>query len=179
MDPFEREGHIASSPARSKLLRLVRERPALGAAEAARAIALGWGAFEHHLRRLEHEGHLRIVKAGGRALLFPAPRRVPSHDALAVLASRGTVLRVARAIMEEPGASVAQVRARACVSRRAAYYHVKRLMDAGLVRSGGYRSLDALYPTGALEPLVRLLGGEEFFRGQNTTIEKEGGVSCG
>ena len=130
---------------------LVRDRPGLPLSELRRRAGMGWGVFDHHLQRLEREGLVQTVRAGRFRLVYPAG--FPTDEDGALL-NTPTTRRIALAILARPGISIRVMARDLGLSDRIVYYHVNRLVAAGLVRSTSQFHYRGLSGTGRLAGLL-------------------------
>ena len=121
---------------RARVLDLLRRAPGLHVAEIARRLDLTWQGASHHLRALEAEGALRSVLLRRRRvyLLSDAP---PEAAAVERALASPSAVRLARAVLGEPGLTVIELARRAGLSRRVAYHHALILRRVGLVNASG------------------------------------------
>ena len=127
---------ILDSPSRRAILDAVRASPGLSMSSLKRQTGYSWGLLYHHTHLLQRSGHVATQLVGRRRVLFPAEAPVADARLAAHVLLEGETLRaVARTIAGHPGSSMAEVIRASSVSPRAAYYHVRRLLDMGLVVS--------------------------------------------
>lgn len=139
----------------AKLLRIIQERPGIPVTELEGRLGIGTGTMRHHLQTLQRAGKLHFVRQGRRLLIYPPGA---GSDALAEGLLRGATSRaVATTIREHPGGDVASLHRLLGLSERVVYYHLQRLMEAGLVASSGENRLRDLSATGKLEALLARL----------------------
>lgn len=128
------------------ILSAVRAHPGIPIGELRRQLSIGWGTFYHHLNRLAAEGLISTAHAGRRKLVFPEGHRAKEESAaLGILRGR-TARRVAEAFLDRTHRSMDDLIATLDLAPRSVYYHVRRLIDAGLVRSASetrYKDLEA------------------------------------
>lgn len=119
-----------------RIVDIVRASPGILVGELQQRAQIGWGTLCHHLPRLVRSGRVRVVRVGRRRLVYPIEARgaVEASFADAILRGR-TALRIAQAIHAAPGRSILDVAVATGESERATYYHVRRLIQAGLVTS--------------------------------------------
>lgn len=135
---------------------LLHEAPGRPLGELKEALGVGWGTLYYHVNLLERAGLVRTVVSGRRKLVFPGVgERDPREVAGRSLLVGPTARRVARAIVERPGRSLAEVGAAAGENPRVAYYHVRRFVEAGLVSSSSRTRYAGLAPTRLLERVLR------------------------
>lgn len=147
---------LLDSPIRQRIVRQVAGRPGQTVGELLETLDVGWGTLHHHLKRLEHAGLLHTVSAGRRRLVYPGPSAAEppgSGRARAILRGR-TARRVAEAIADHPGVGIDRLVPLVGESPRTVYYHVKRLVDAGLVLMDRATRYADLAPAPALARLL-------------------------
>lgn len=141
---------------RARLMDLLHATPGLPLGELKENLGIGWGTLYYHVGLLERAGLLRTVVSGRRKLVFPGlGERDPREVAGRSLLVGATARRVARAIVERPGQSLAEVGVAAGENPRVAYYHVRRFVEAGLVVSASRTRYAGLAPTRLLERILR------------------------
>jgi predicted transcriptional regulator len=146
---------IEGAPVRREILKLVRAKPGIPISEVRARLDLGWGSLYYHIQKLELAGYLEVCSVGRLNLLYP-PGADHARHAKAVSFLRGdTAMRIAEAILAEPGCSVPDLIAATGESPRVVYYHVKRLAEIGVVTSASRLRHVELQPTPELEPLLR------------------------
>lgn len=144
---------------RERIHDLVAQRPGLPVGEITRRLALSPGTMYYHLFRLVRDGDIATQVIGRRRLVFPSKvgRADPIPlEALALVRGQ-TMRRVARAIVDAPGASVGELADRSGDSPRSVYYHIKQLRDAGLVTTSTARRYRGIAPTSALTRAMDVL----------------------
>lgn len=128
------EPNVLESPLRQQIVRIVHEQPGIPLGVLLQRVPVGWGTLYHHIHKLSSAGLIQARTAGRRRLLYP-----PGEDPLAAAGDsiiRGaTARRIAKAILDAPDSSIPQLAERLGESHRVVYYHVKRLLEAGLVTS--------------------------------------------
>lgn len=153
-----RESAPEDSPLRQQILAIVKAQPGIPIGELMSRLGIGWGTVYHHISKLTRAGLIRTHASGRRRLVFPSPFAVEPQDAPAYAIVHGaTAQRVARAIVEKPGRSITDLCAELNESARVVYYHVKRLLDAGLVTSSSKTRHNDLRGTQRLEDLLTQL----------------------
>lgn len=114
-------------PARQQILNAVVAQPGIHYRGLDRALGMGQGALEHHLRVLVREGHLRRRDEGGYACYYvgrPARPLPKSGGGRQVLAA-----------VEAGPASITQLAERTGLSPSTVAYHVRRLEQDACVRT--------------------------------------------
>lgn len=150
---------LLDSPARQRILSYVHAHPGEPVGGLLARLDMGWGTLHHHLRRLEEAGLLHTRVAGRRRLAYPGPAGEHAHPlekGRAILAGPLT-RRVAEAILARPGVGIEELLEALGESPRAVYYHVKRLVDAGLVQRDPRLRCAFLTPTPLLAELLGTL----------------------
>lgn len=150
---------------KERLADLVARYPGVAMTDARKVLNVAWGTLEYHVRGLE--GRIEKHSVHGRCLLYPVghPTVAEEHALL-----RGeSVRRVAEDVLAHPGTDIDCVIRRLGLSERVVYYHVKRLVEAALVRPGPDGGYGLLFPRDRLS--LRL---EETLRAQNV-VDHEGG----
>lgn len=142
----EEESHelVRRSPARRRVLELIRAQPGISVAEVARFAGLVWTSTASHVEELARVGLVHTVRVGRRRVVFPAgaAHEAPRSTPLAEPSCR----RVALALVESSGSRVRDLRDITGMSGRAVHHHLQRLVGAGLavaVSVGGARTFDA------------------------------------
>lgn len=133
---------------RDRILEAIRSEPGIPIGEIIRQTGFGSGTVYHHLHTLERSRKI-VSEIAGRRKLFYAVHAAGAHAAqgrrIALLRGE-TIRRIAETILRNPEHSIQDVIASTGVCPQVAYYHVGRLLQAGLIhRMGdrGYRSLSA------------------------------------
>lgn len=123
------------SPIRMQVYSLVQKHSGLTVHQLARKLSLTWGTVHYHVARLQAAGLVVSRRIGrSRVILAKDGPQDGLADALAILHEE-TARRIALTIVENPHRGVLEVMDAAGVSQRVAYYHVKRLLRAGLIAS--------------------------------------------
>ena len=150
----ERHGtaRLLDAPVRRQILDLVARQPGLPVGELQALLGVGWGTLHHHLRKLEDADLIHTSLVGRRRLVHLG--RDDPHAGLAILRGR-TARRIAETIASHPAISITDVARLTGGSPRAVYYHVKRLVEAGLVATEGQTRYARLAPTPLLPPMLR------------------------
>lgn len=127
---------VLASTRRRTIVEIVEREPGITLSQLVRQLSSGWGSVHLHVAKLEDAGLIVRHRLGRRVMLFPAGGGVPAGmNMLAVLQGR-TARRIAAAVAQGRGATVAELSEELDVTVRITYYHVKRLIAAGLVASG-------------------------------------------
>lgn len=155
----QEQERLLQSALRRQIVELVRENPGIPIGELMKRLPVGWGTLYHHLIKLERSGLLRAAVSGRRRLLYPGDAGPLGNDPDARSILRGrTAQRLARAIVARPGRSVADIVDEMAESPRVIYYHLKRMLDAGLVTSSSETRYCSLTPTPRLVSMLAELG---------------------
>lgn len=137
---------------------LVCDSPGLPVGAIVRRLGLGAGTVQYHLHRLNEKGVIRTVAVGRRTLVFPRGAFGQDLEARGLSLLYGRTCRaIAEAIVRRRGASVTEICAETGKSHRVVYYHVKLLMEAGLVVSASPTRFRNLTPAPRLVLLLSCL----------------------
>jgi predicted transcriptional regulator len=148
---------VLDSPQRRAILEKVRERPGLSIGELKQLTTMSWGPLYHHLLILERSGHVTTRKAGRRTVLAPASTsQDPKYLEARGLLKGESVRAIAAYIATHPHASMADVIQASSLGARGTYYHVQKLMRAGLVSSSSPTRHADLCATPLLEAALDL-----------------------
>ena len=128
------DSRVLESPARMRILRLVHERPGICVTDLAASLSMTWGQLHYHLGRLAEAGLLHTVKAGRHRLVFLDPEALEAAEAQAIVLGR-TARALALLIVDNPHVTVTDLVRISGETPRVVYYHVKKMLDAGLVTS--------------------------------------------
>ncbi len=123
---------LLDNPQRRRLMGLVEAQPGIHHQELVRALDIGKGAVDHHLRKLHEGGLLTVHKATGYTCYFPkkTDRRVL---AAAPVLKSAAAQRIVEHVRKQPGALAVDVRNAVGISPSTMHYHMKRLSDAGVL----------------------------------------------
>lgn len=152
------ESKVLESPERLGILRLVYERPGISVTDLASRLSMTWGQLNYHLLRLAAAGLLHTVKAGRHRLVFPERESVETPEDRAIVLEK-TARALALLIVGNPHVSVTDLVRMSGESPRVVYYHVKKLLDAGLVSSASGIHHRGLTASPRLVHLLGELGG--------------------
>lgn len=135
MPMFSRIRHedLLEHPVRGELMQRVQASPGVHFQQLVRDTGKGRGTMEHHLRKLIQAG--LVVERPGRGFTCYFPKGAVDRrlmQAASSLKSAGA-RDVLRAVHASPGAVSADVVARLGMAPSTVNYHLKRLVDAGLV----------------------------------------------
>lgn len=148
------QSKVLESPERMRILQIVFERPGVSVTELAARLSMTWGQLNYHLGRLEQAELVHMVKAGRHKLVFPDRQPDETPEDRAIVLER-TARALALLIVENPRLSVTDLVRMSGETPRVVYYHVKRLLDSGLVASASGTHHRGLVATSRL---VHLLG---------------------
>lgn len=126
--------NVLECPERMRIVQRVLDRPGSSMSELSDALSMSWTQLHYHVTRLEHAGVVRTAKAGRRRLVFPALEADEAPDDRALVMER-TARALAMLIAENPRCSVNDLVRLSEETPRVVYYHVKRLLESGLVTS--------------------------------------------
>ena len=142
--------HALASPARMRLFRIVSANPGLTLRQLATRAGATWGTTKYHVMRLEAAGLVTTVAVAGKRVCLPADAALGAPVQARAMLAEPTARMIAIFLVAHPGTSIARIIEGTGLSKRAAYYHVKKLIEHGLARlepGFGYRRL---HPTPAL-----------------------------
>jgi predicted transcriptional regulator len=146
-----RREDVGRQPVRRRILERVAAEPGIHFSALVRHLLLGRGQAEHHLRVLAKAGLVVLRREGGYLCCFPdaaAAQRIQPH--LLKAAGSQSLL---RALCAQPGARPSRLQEATGLGPGTTYYHLRRLIAAGLI----VRSGRSLLPTAAaLEAMARL-----------------------
>jgi predicted transcriptional regulator len=149
-------------PLRARLLKLVTQKPGLPVGAILAETQMGWGTLYYHLSKLAKENQIQIVRVGRRRLVYPASGGRATDFAAGDALLRGrTARQIAEAIANRPGSSIQTIVDSVGYSPRAVYYHVRRLIEAGLVTSSSETRHRDLCPTPRLRAILKFGGVDE------------------
>lgn len=128
------ESKVLESPERLRVIQIVYDRPGVSVTELAGSVEMTWGQLNYHLTRLADAGLLHTVKAGRHRLVFPDkdPGETPEDRAIVL---EKTARALALLIVDNPHVRATDLVRLSGESPRVVYYHVKRLLESGLVSS--------------------------------------------
>ena len=137
---------LLDHPVRAELVQRIEAHPGIHYQDLVRSMGKGKGAIEHHLRKLQDGGHVKMLRSAGYTCFFPVAYDRRLAAAAPALKSDGA-RRILAAIRNHPGGSASAITLATGLSPAAVNHHLQRLGAAGLVdvtRNG--RSL-VLHPT--------------------------------
>ena len=143
-------------PTRLAVYRIICAEPGISLRRLARRLEVRVGTITHHVAVLEREGLVETHVAGRRRMVYPRGAPVMEDPAARALLEEETSRRIALAIVAHRKIGVMELMEEAQCSQRVAYYHVKRLIEAGLVTTEGRAGYHGLCAT---SELYQLLGG--------------------
>lgn len=134
-EPRTPEGALRSE-VRQRIVHIVETERGVPLSVLRQRIGLGWGALYHQLRRLEESGLVTILQVGRRRFVV----RAAARGADPVLAARAqlqgaTARRIAELVASGAARNVSDIEAATGLSPRTIRYHLRALLDAGLVTS--------------------------------------------
>lgn len=151
------DSKVLESPERLRILQIVYERPGISVTELAGCLAMSWGQLSYHLARLERAELLHTVKAGRHRLVFPEREPLETPEDRALVLER-TARALALLIVDNPQLTVTDLVRLSGETPRVVYYHVKRLLDAGLVTSSSGTHHRGLVASARLAHLLGSVG---------------------
>jgi DNA-binding MarR family transcriptional regulator len=123
---------VLKNPARARVFDLIQQNPGIRQRQLMRLSDMAWGTLVHHLRTLQSNGLIRKVPYEGFSCYFPAD--ADSKAALPVAALRTPTARwIFEQIQRRPGLTAGQLARERNVHASSISFHVRRLIDAGLL----------------------------------------------
>jgi predicted transcriptional regulator len=142
------DARALESPLRRQILTIVTEQPGIALNQIMEKVDIGWGTLYHHLTKLTQAGLIQTCAAGRRRLVYPVSGGDAAPRALGDSILRGKKARaIARCIVERPHLSVFEISEILNESTRVTYYHVKRLIETGLLTTTSKTRHSNLQPT--------------------------------
>lgn len=141
------EARVLESSLRRQIVDIIREEPGIAIGGLLEKLPVGWGTVYHHLSKLERGGVVRCVTSGRRRLLYLVEQGAAGQDPhQRSLLGGHTTRTIASIVAEGQGMSIEAIVEQSHETPRVVYYHLKRLIEAGLVQSESatrYRGLMA------------------------------------
>jgi len=129
------KGELLENEVRAELVDLIEENPGMAQGELCEAVGAGWGNTTYHLQRLEQAGFVRSEKQGHHRRFYRAGEVEGEEiEALGVL-KNDNAQRIARYLVEEPGANQKQMCEALDMSPSLAHKWISRLEENDLVES--------------------------------------------
>lgn len=154
----EREAErLLESPLRQQIVDMVRARPGVSVGDIMDELQVGWGTLYHHLTKLSRSRIIQTSVVGRRRLVYPvSPDLDPTVDKHMAMLRGKTARRVAEAVLAQPNIGISELTVMLEESPRVVYYHVKRLLDAGLLVSDSKTRHTGLAPSPQLANLLEI-----------------------
>ncbi len=141
------EARVLESALRRQIVDIIRQEPGIAIGGLLEKLPVGWGTVYHHLSKLERGGIVRCVTSGRRRLLYLVEQGAAGQDPhQRSLLGGHTARTIATIVAEGQGMSIEAIVERSHETPRVVYYHLKRLIEAGLIQSESatrYRGLVA------------------------------------
>jgi DNA-binding transcriptional ArsR family regulator len=129
----DREPVDSLDPTRRKILEFITDHPGVHLREVCRALALGMGDVQYHIRRLERDGRITSARRGLYKFFYPADLFGERQRELLSMLSLETPRELLLSIIERPGSTQIELAAATGVSQPTASWHLKRLVELGIV----------------------------------------------
>src|SRR5581483_1702005 len=128
---FTSKNALLASKSRQELLALIDAHPGISPSEAAAKMGCRRNNIMHHARVLEKAAFIKIVATNGRAFFYRSGQEVPPQEIAVAHPVAQAILRRIR----DGGPATMQELLAACgdTPQRTCYYHVARLVNAGLL----------------------------------------------
>lgn len=149
------------SPLRAEILATVAATPGITFSKLRERVPAGWGTLYHHVWKLTNAGELETRVIGRRRLLYLRGTAQAAEVAALGLVRGKTARLVAATIAANPHLSFKDLVERTGESERVVYYHLKRLIGAGLVSSSSRTRHYNLVATPMLESSLAAVTAEE------------------
>ena len=118
---------------RRRILEFIASHPGAHLRDICRALGLAMGDVQYHIRRLERDGRIHSVRRGLYKFFYPANLfGERQRDVLSVL-SLDRPRELLLNIIEHPGSTQEALAGAAHVSQPTVSWHLKRLVDLGIV----------------------------------------------
>jgi DNA-binding transcriptional ArsR family regulator len=156
----QEDREAARAALRARILAAIERAPGASPTRIVEDLGIGWSTLYHHVKALEAQGVVRSASAGRHTFLYPAG--MASDPRLSVQRSvlfGGRARLVGEEAARAPGHDVSSLAAALDISPRVVYHHVRRLVEAGLLRSSMARRYRDLAATEHLLALLRQEGG--------------------
>lgn len=135
----------------TQLRRRVHSHPGLPLSDHLSALGTSWSVIYAALKHLQEHDQVRTIKEGRFRILLPpgkAKREEPRH---LILLQGPTARQLAEIIAENPGHHTPDtIVYETGHAHRVVYYHLRRLLEAGLIKSAKTTRFVELAPTPAL-----------------------------
>jgi predicted transcriptional regulator len=142
-----REDDLVKHPARAAIMQRIEAEPGIHYQALLRAVGGGRGTMEHHVRKLVDGGLVTQAHRGGYMCYFP--RGAGRHAlASAGMAKSDGARAILQAVTNQPGLSSLEVAERCGLQPSTVTYHVKRLIEGGLVTAVRDGRVVRLHPNG-------------------------------
>lgn len=123
---------LLDHPVRAELVQRIEAHPGIHYQDLIRAMDKGKGAIEHHLRKLQEGGRVKVLRSAGYTCFFPAAYDRRLAATAPALKSDGA-RRILAAIRDHPGESASAITLSTGLSPAVVSHHLQRLGAAGLV----------------------------------------------
>jgi len=121
-----------------RILEFITSHPGVHLREICRALGLAMGDVQYHIRRLERDGRIHSVRRGLYKFFYPANLfGERQRDVLSVL-SLDRPRELLLNIIEHPGSTQEALAGATHVSQPTVSWHLKRLVDLGIVGRSQY-----------------------------------------
>lgn len=139
-----------AAPQRKQMMEVIKNRPGISVGDLKAEMPFGWASLYYHLGILIDAGLVKDVLDeidGRRRHLFPIGKggKIPKPKTPEPVLSQPST-EVAMAIVNKPGMNLQELISELGMTPRNVYYHVRRLEEAGLIKSSSktrYRDLTA------------------------------------
>jgi predicted transcriptional regulator len=131
---------LLSLSSRRRLFEVIDATPGLSAREVQRASGMAWGETTYHLERLEGAGLIHRERSSHQDFFFVAA--VPLGERTLLKMGRSAAVRkILVVLLEDADLTLQEIADRTGLSLSRSSIHLRRLLGAGLLRSGRRGSL--------------------------------------
>lgn len=134
--PSGRSGLDETDPTRRRILDFVGSRPGVHLREICRGLGLAMGDVQYHIHKLERDGRITSTRRGLYKFFYPADlfgeRQREVLSVLGLDRPRELLLN----IIERPESTQEDLASAAGISQATVSWHMKRLVDLGIVTKG-------------------------------------------
>lgn len=158
--PSERKQAL-QSPLRKQIMKAVQKAPGLPLSHLLTRLDVGWSTLYRELDVLVDAGLVKSRKRGRHCLVYPTEGEggKPVPISQAILLQGATAREIAARIAKKPGQNMETIAEHLDLSPRVVYYHLRRLVEARLVKSSSSTRYRDLSPTPLLKDLLKSFEG--------------------
>lgn len=128
-----REPVDSLDPTQRRILEFITAHPGVHLREVCRALALAMGDVQYHVRRLERDGRITTARRGLYKFFYPAGLFGERQREVLSMLSLETPRELLLSIIERPESTQVELAAATGVSQPTVSWHLKRLVELGIV----------------------------------------------